>query len=72
MPSLGVMPAPDAAVHVRRATRADMPALGRLGALLMRTHYGFDPRCASSIRVGNPESRIRGGFSPRSFATTTW
>lgn len=28
---------------IRRATRADLPALGRLGALLMRTHYGFDP-----------------------------
>jgi ribosomal protein S18 acetylase RimI-like enzyme len=29
---------------IRRATRADLPALGRLGALLMRTHYGFDSR----------------------------
>ncbi len=29
---------------IRRATRADLPALGRLGAMLMRTHYGFDPR----------------------------
>jgi ribosomal protein S18 acetylase RimI-like enzyme len=28
---------------VRRATRADVPALGRLGAMLMRTHYAFDP-----------------------------
>jgi ribosomal protein S18 acetylase RimI-like enzyme len=28
---------------VRRATRDDMPALGRLGAMLMRTHYAFDP-----------------------------
>ena len=27
---------------VRRATRADLEALGRLGALLMRTHYAFD------------------------------
>jgi GNAT superfamily N-acetyltransferase len=27
---------------VRRATAADLPALGRLGALLMRTHYDFD------------------------------
>jgi ribosomal protein S18 acetylase RimI-like enzyme len=27
---------------IRRATRADLPALGRLGALLMRTHYEFD------------------------------
>jgi ribosomal protein S18 acetylase RimI-like enzyme len=29
---------------IRRATRADLPALGRLGALLMRTHHTFDPR----------------------------
>jgi GNAT superfamily N-acetyltransferase len=27
---------------IRRATKADLPALGRLGALLMRTHYDFD------------------------------
>ena len=27
---------------VRTATAADLPALGRLGALLMRTHYQFD------------------------------
>ena len=32
---------PDLAI--RRATRADTPALGRLGAMLMRTHYAFDP-----------------------------
>jgi ribosomal protein S18 acetylase RimI-like enzyme len=30
-------------VLVRAATRADLPALGRLGAMLMRTHYAFDP-----------------------------
>jgi ribosomal protein S18 acetylase RimI-like enzyme len=29
-------------VTIRRATRLDLPALGRMGALLMRTHYGFD------------------------------
>ena len=27
---------------VRRATIADVPALGELGAMLMRTHYEFD------------------------------
>ncbi len=27
---------------IRTATVADLPALGRLGALLMRTHYEFD------------------------------
>src|SRR5688572_22071265 len=29
---------------IRLATPADLPALGRLGALLMRTHYEFDPQ----------------------------
>jgi len=29
-------------VTIRRATRLDLPALGRMGALLMRTHYAFD------------------------------
>jgi ribosomal protein S18 acetylase RimI-like enzyme len=31
-------------VTIRLATPADLPALGRLGALLMRTHYDFDPQ----------------------------
>jgi ribosomal protein S18 acetylase RimI-like enzyme len=31
-------------VSVRPATPADLPALGRLGALLVRTHHDFDPR----------------------------
>ncbi len=30
-------------VTIRRAERRDLPALGRLGAMLMRTHYAFDP-----------------------------
>jgi ribosomal protein S18 acetylase RimI-like enzyme len=29
---------------VRRATPADLPAVGRLGALLIEAHYGFDPQ----------------------------
>ncbi len=29
---------------IRRAERRDAPALGKLGAALMRTHYAFDPR----------------------------
>ena len=29
---------------IRRATRSDVDALGRLGALLLRTHYAFDPQ----------------------------
>ncbi len=28
---------------IRRAQEADLPALGRLGALLLRAHHGFDP-----------------------------
>ncbi|HUE89123.1 MAG TPA: GNAT family N-acetyltransferase [Vicinamibacterales bacterium] len=29
---------------IREATRDDLAALGRLGAVLMRAHYAFDPR----------------------------
>ena len=29
---------------IRLADQRDLPALGRLGALLMRTHYEFDPQ----------------------------
>jgi ribosomal protein S18 acetylase RimI-like enzyme len=29
-------------ILVRRATKSDLPTLGRLGALLMQTHYAFD------------------------------
>lgn len=31
-------------ISIRRATRADVPALGRLGALMVRTHHDFDPK----------------------------
>ncbi len=31
-------------VTVRRAERRDLEMLGRLGAMLMRTHYAFDPQ----------------------------
>src|SRR5512145_3174688 len=37
------MPA-DASFVIRRATERDAQALGRLGALLMRAHYSFDPQ----------------------------
>ena len=33
----------DPAAAIRPATPADLPALGRLGALLVRTHHAFDP-----------------------------
>src|SRR5688500_156634 len=29
---------------IRPATHADLPAIGRLGALLVRTHHDFDPQ----------------------------
>lgn len=32
------------AVVIRPATRADLPAIGRLGALLVRLHHDFDPQ----------------------------
>ncbi|HEX2778334.1 MAG TPA: GNAT family N-acetyltransferase [Gemmatimonadaceae bacterium] len=38
------MPTTDASVTIRPATRADAPTLGRLGALLVRTHHDFDTR----------------------------
>src|SRR5262245_27474791 len=37
------MPA-DPPFVIRRATEIDAPALGRLGALLMRVHHSFDPQ----------------------------
>jgi ribosomal protein S18 acetylase RimI-like enzyme len=43
---------------IRRATRADLPALGRLGALLMRTHYGFDRQ-----RFMNPGEDPESGYA---------
>ena len=49
------MSVPDAAVHVRPATRADLPALGRLGAHLMRVHFEFDRR-RFVAPTGNPEA----------------
>lgn len=33
-----------AAVNIRPAARPDMPAIGRLGALLVREHHDFDPQ----------------------------
>ena len=40
---------------IRRATAADLPALGKLGASLLRTHYGFDPQRFMAPR-GDPEA----------------
>ncbi len=40
---------------VRRATPADLPSIGRLGALLIKEHYDFDPRRFLAARPGTPE-----------------
>ena len=32
------------AISIRTATPADLPAIGRLGALLVRLHHDFDPK----------------------------
>ena len=40
---------------IRRATKADLPALGRLGASLLRTHYAFDQQRFMAPGT-NPES----------------
>jgi len=39
-----VTPALPADVRIRRATDADVPALGRLGASLLTLHYAYDPQ----------------------------
>jgi ribosomal protein S18 acetylase RimI-like enzyme len=36
--------APNPAANIRPAAQADVPALGRLGALLVRGHHDFDPK----------------------------
>ena len=41
-------------VRIRRATDADVPALGRLGASLLRLHYTYDPQRFMAPR-GDPE-----------------
>jgi ribosomal protein S18 acetylase RimI-like enzyme len=39
---------------VRRATTADLPGIGRLGALLVEEHYDFDPRRFLAARPETP------------------
>ena len=43
---------------IRRAEARDLPVLGRLGALLMRTHYDFDPQ-----RFMEPGTDPAGGYA---------
>ena len=47
----------DAPFVIRRATERDAQALGRLGALLMRVHYSFDPK-----RFLSPGSNPEAGY----------
>ncbi|MFN8474181.1 MAG: GNAT family N-acetyltransferase [Anaerolineae bacterium] len=43
------------AATIRPATAADLPALGRLGALLVRTHHDFDPQRFIAARPGTEQ-----------------
>jgi len=43
---------------IRRATGADLEAIGRLGALLMRAHYEFDPE-----RFMRPQPGVERGYA---------
>jgi GNAT superfamily N-acetyltransferase len=45
-------------VVIRRATKRDLPALGRLGASLIREHHAFDPQ-----RFMAPPADPEGGYA---------
>jgi ribosomal protein S18 acetylase RimI-like enzyme len=45
-------------ILIRRATQSDLPTLGRLGALLLRTHYAFDP-----LRFMSPGASPEEGYA---------
>jgi ribosomal protein S18 acetylase RimI-like enzyme len=49
------VPGSESTFTIRRATQADVPALGVLGASLLRTHYAFDPQRFMAPQ-GDPES----------------
>ncbi|MFL5610381.1 MAG: GNAT family N-acetyltransferase [Gemmatimonadaceae bacterium] len=42
-------------VSIRPATQADVPTIGRLGALLVRTHHEFDPERFIAARPGTAQ-----------------
>ena len=51
------------AVLIRPAAPADLKAIGRLGALLVRTHHGFDP---DRFIAGTPQTEhVYGSFLGR-------
>jgi ribosomal protein S18 acetylase RimI-like enzyme len=49
------VPDSDSNLTIRRATQADLPALGVLGASLLRAHYAFDQQRFMAPQ-GNPEA----------------
>ena len=57
----GSAPAPT--IVVRPATSADVPAIGRLGALLVQTHHDFDPQ--RFIAAGERTAEGYGSFLGR-------
>ena len=46
------------ALLTRRATKADLPVLGGLGAALLRLHYEFDP-----LRFMAPGANVEAGYA---------
>jgi ribosomal protein S18 acetylase RimI-like enzyme len=48
----------DDGIIIRRATRADAPALGRLGAQLVHVHYAFDAQ-----RFMKPGDNLEDGYA---------
>jgi len=58
MSAAAMPPTPPAAATVRRALPADLPAIGRLGGLLVRLHHEFDPQ-----RFIEPPPQIEEGYA---------
>jgi GNAT superfamily N-acetyltransferase len=56
------VPSTSQTVVVRRAEHRDLPALGRLGAALMRTHYEFDAKRFLSPGDGDEAERGYSSF----------
>ena len=42
-------------ILIRRATESDLPVLGRLGAMLLQIHFGFDPQRFMAPGASAPE-----------------